>query len=652
MTAGGVEWSAAGFFLVALILFRQCERLIKADSAEGHRRLAGGLALLSLTALARLYQSEGMFQQVPFLSETLFFDLAYLVVMIAGGAMIVSGAAYWLPLARQNKQFNQDKISRLDLIRRIEQLVGVENRLDTILSHSLLYMKDAANLGTGLVFKFSSDGERLRLVAATPDFEGDARELERALCARIRARHAAGKTADLARFLPDCLSQQLGRFAAAIPLEVSGHVIGLFAFWGKDRGEFDSNTRLILHLAADVIARKVALDSLRLKLRCHDEHLAWQEKTRSLIETASEPGSRFTQLARNVAERFQADAVSLAILPRDSWHLRRYTWTLGDRLLVEHRLPLVPVDALTGPAYHAGETLVFSDLSKQPRPSREEMLTMPSARSLLVMPLRIIDDVVIVLTLASEQGEAFSKRVVAEIRRLSPLISLVVLPDLVQQARQREASRMERLTQVLKSAGGEDNRQALLVALARLAAEEFNADLVRISQIDETTLFLESRALASTPSWQCSVPPNGRIILALAPMHEEVVRSGQSIILTEDGGRAKLTQIEAAQTLVEGIRSAAIVPVILNEKCLGAISLGSVDHELDGLREQNDWVFAEVIAEVAALSFESEIRAAAGHEWEATRRSRLEPIVGPNTLKSKVEIPAHQDRRLHADVFS
>ena len=152
MSAVGVEWFAVGFFLVSLILFRQCEKPIKAESVEGYRRLMGGLILLSLTALARLYQSIGMLQQVPFLSETIFFDLVYWVMVIAGGAMIVSGAAHWLPLARQNKQLSQVRIDRLDLLRRIEQLIGVENRLDTILTHALQYMIEASNLGSGMVF--------------------------------------------------------------------------------------------------------------------------------------------------------------------------------------------------------------------------------------------------------------------------------------------------------------------------------------------------------------------------------------------------------------------------------------------------------------------------------------------------------------------
>jgi transcriptional regulator with GAF, ATPase, and Fis domain len=141
---------------------------------------------------------------------------------------------------------------------------------------------------------------------------------------------------------------------------------------------------------------------------------------------------------------------------------------------------------------------VYHDLSQERQPIREEVLTARSTGSLAALPVRITEDVTTVLILTSEQENAFTDGIIAEIRQLSPLIALVVLPDLLQMTRQREAGRIERLAHLLNSVGSEDSRQSILIALASLVSEEYGADLLRISQIDETGTFLESKALVSS----------------------------------------------------------------------------------------------------------------------------------------------------------
>lgn len=649
--ATGFEWLAAGFFLASLILFRQCEKLIKAESAEGYRRLAGGLGLLSLTALARLYQDIGMFQQVPFLSETVFFDLIYWVMVIVGGAMIVSGAAHWLPLARENRQLSQEKIARLDLIKRIEQLIGVESRLDTILTHALQYMKEASNLGYGLVFKFSSNGEHLRIVSGTSDFEGDGLELEQAICARIKARRASGTTGDLSRFIADCLAHEQGKPDITIPVEVTGRVIGMFAFWSKDRAEPGPEVRLVLQLAADVIARKVAMDSLSLRFRNREERFAWQEKTRTSVEAASDTRLRFAALSKAIAERFQVDTVTLSVMPQES-RVRRFSWTRGDRTLVEHQLPAVPIDSLTGPAFYAGHTVVYHDLSQERQLIREEVLTARSTGSLAALPVRITEDVTTVLILTSEQENAFTDGIIAEIRQLSPLIALVVLPDLLQMTRQREAGRIERLAHLLNSVGSEDSRQSILIALASLVSEEYGADLLRISQIDETGTFLESKALVSSVPLQCTVPAHGRIILFLTPLHENVLKTGMSMVVPHGGDKTAYSEIETTQTLSEGVKHAAIIPILRDGKSIGVMTLGAVDHELTGARDSGGLAFAETLAAIAGMYLMSEAHASISRSREIARRELLKEAALPGETDSRIGINGPGRVRVHADIFS
>jgi len=646
----GIEWYAAGFFLIVLIIFRQCENAIKAESSEGYVRLAGGLAILSLTALGRLFQNIGMFQQAPFLSETVFFDLTYWVLVIAGGAMIASGAAHWLPLMRRNNQINQAKIARLDLIRRIEQLTGVENRLDVILTNALHYMQEAFNPGPGIVCKCSGDCRLVRVVSVSPDFKGNAQDIGQTVASRVKARQAAGKTMDPMRFLGDCLAQEQGRPVVTIPMEVAGHVIGMFAFWSRDREELDSDARLILQLAADIIARKVVIDSLNLRIRSQEDYIVWQEQTRASVEKAPDTRLKFTALSKAISERLTMPCVSLSIV-NSGGRTSRFTWADG-RALIESQLPQPSNENLVAVAINRGQPLVYRNLSQVPEARRAEVLVAQSARSLAVLPFRIAENVNVVLTLSCNRENAFDGSRIAEIGSLSPLITALLLPDLLQEARRREGSRIERLSEVLRAIDFQESRQSVLSALAGLLTEEYNADILRLSLTDESGMFLESQVLVTAESRRCSVPADGRIILSLAPVHERVLMTGLPVVISRQEMSERLSDIEISQTLAEGVRQMVIIPIVKDERNIGVMTMGSINGELAGVADPGGLASAEIVAAIVSEYLTFEGRGTEKTLPQTTRWNRLKTTTSAGESGVFAGGRSRVERRSYADIFS
>ena len=134
------DWPMSVFLLIALVLVRGFQKQIKTVSTRSYDNIAGGLVVLVIAAVARIYHATGLLESVPFLSETVFFDLAYWIGVITGATLVISGVADWLPLARDYRRYHRSRIEHLDLLRKVEQLVGVENRVETVLSTTLQYM--------------------------------------------------------------------------------------------------------------------------------------------------------------------------------------------------------------------------------------------------------------------------------------------------------------------------------------------------------------------------------------------------------------------------------------------------------------------------------------------------------------------------------
>jgi transcriptional regulator with GAF, ATPase, and Fis domain len=545
---------------------------------------------------------------------------------------------------RRNSQVSEAKIARLELIRRIEQLTGVENRLDVILSNALHYMHDVFNPGPGIVCKCSSDCGVVRVVSVSSDFHGDAKEIEQTVASRVRARQAAGKTVDPVRFLADCLAQEHGRPAVTVPMEVAGHVIGMFAFWSRDREEPDSDVRLILQLAADIIARKVAIDSLNLRIQSQEEQTSWQEQTRVSVEKALDTRLKFAALSKAMSERFTVQSVSLTFVHVGE-RMSRFTWTEG-RVLIEYQLPRLSHESLVAIALEHGQPVVYRNLSEVPESWREELLIAPSACSLAVFPIRIAENINAVLTLSYDREDALDRRSIAEINGLSPLMMALVLPDLLKEARRREGSRLEKLSHALKATDFGESKQTILSTLASLVLEEYDADILRLSLTDESGMFLESQVLVTADSRRCSVPADGRIILSLAPVHQRVLMTCESTTISQHDGAGSLLDFEMSQTLAEDVSQVAIVPLIAKGRSIGVMTMGTVHNRLAGVDEPGGLALAEIVAAIASEYLTFDMRRAENALREPVRWNRLRQPASVGGKRSP------EQRRVHADIFS
>jgi len=470
----------AVFFLMALVLVRGFKAQIKADSTDSYDNIAGGLTVLALTAVARLYSALGMFEGVPFLSETVFFDLAYWICVITGSTFIISGVANWLPLARYHRQYNRSRIEHLDLLRKVQQLVGVESRLDTVLATSLQYMTDQMSFAAGAVFKCSPVSGVLTLEATTREFPVDPRLLNRVrLDTSARRFHGLGF-----RHNSDCLlcglPVELDRPGVTLPIMVGHRPVGFFLLWDNRGEEINSDDRLTLRLVADVIARKIDMDRLVLQHQSGKRRETWAIRLQEAVTSVADSRKRFAALSRILAERISFDNAALVSLDEVGKKMTRFSSGADGRVLVETGLPLPPGSSLTAAAVYAHQTVVYSDLDDAHQPDRAEIITAGDVKSLLAFPLPLEDRTSAVLILTSRQKAAFGPWIQRELQSLGSLLALVVLPEAVGNIRAREGARLEKLHRFSSIANSAESQPAIMETAAKMISDELNADLVRI----------------------------------------------------------------------------------------------------------------------------------------------------------------------------
>ncbi len=659
------DWAMAVFLLLALILVRGFRTQIKTDNAESYDNVAGGLVILALTALARVYFMLGLFDGVPFLSEPVFFDLAYWICIITGATFVISGVANWLPLARYHRKFNQGKIRNLDLLRKIEQLIGAGARLDSVLAHSLEYMTGRMSFTSGAVFKCSPSTGQLSVTATTGQLPFPADLLQQIRLKGIEGSQPLSRPDDgLGRSRILFPQGQTGP-QVTLPILVSNRPVGYFLFWDDRSEEIDSDDMLTLRLAIDAIARKIDMDRMTLRQQSEAGRFRFRQRLQRAVIRERGTKEKFAVLARGLVERGEFDYVSLSILESTTNRIRRFSCGPEARILVEPGLPLPDSNSLTAAAYYADREVCHQSLTSDKQPGPDEIVTARRVSSLMALPLPVGGEYRVVLTLASEVPSAFGREVRDDLRSLNGLVAEVAWPETARLMVGRETRRLKELSRFCSVVSdGESQRSAIEMA-ARMISDELDAGLVRISRLDETGSFLESLALVSETPMTEMVPANGQMIISLMPLHEQVLKTGNQLMIDRKVEASRMPEIEARQAFTDTARTALLVPILAGSKAVGVISIADFDRRLVPALERGSRLFIQTVARLLSLAVgRPEVAAgppaeyrpgevpASGREIRTQVKSSLTGILGSvEMLRSNPASPADENLERYLSII-
>ena len=135
-----VKWIVPLIPLLALVAVLKLKRQVSAEGSSSYYQIISGLIILSVVSVAQTYYAQGLLASVPFLSEPVFNDLISWIATITGATFLVSGVTRWLPLSRAYRKYNRERVLKLEFVKKVEQLVGVETRLDEVLDKTLEHM--------------------------------------------------------------------------------------------------------------------------------------------------------------------------------------------------------------------------------------------------------------------------------------------------------------------------------------------------------------------------------------------------------------------------------------------------------------------------------------------------------------------------------
>lgn len=116
----------------------------------------------------------------------------------------------------------------------------------------------------------------------------------------------------------------------------------------------------------------------------------------------------------------------------------------------------------------------------------------------------------------------------------------------------------------------------ILQELAERLTHSLKVTLSSIATLDEQENALIVQAVCPIRRLKGASPVGRRIHLGDAPTYQQVLRKGIPVLFRQHEPAARIPPQELELTLVDGLRSGALLPVKFNGKVIGVVSLGEM----------------------------------------------------------------------------
>ncbi len=591
MEAPAVHLTVCLFFLGTMVLLRMERDKMRREHAESFRNIAAGITILALVSVERLAHATGLLFLIPFISEPTFYELTTVIAAITGVILLVSGMSLWLPLGRTLRLYNKLRIRRLDLLRRVEQLVGVESRLTVILEKTLGYMIEQFGFDGGAVFVRSRRSRHMLLLGTCNVTEQLDETIRHATV--TNSDHTDSAAHDLRVAVPDGAPQP----SFLLPVEIRGRVAAAFALWCSRDAEPSDDDRVILKLACDALARRMRTETHRVEREFINATRARRDELRRHLSGPGTFEDKLAVIARVIGETIPAEICSFTISFDDS-DTCRYTVGRPGSLLTEkgvERLAPRPNEEVGAPA-------LIADLERHPDDPVVAMLHRAGMQTAVSLTLSTAADSVDRLVIGASAAYACTARDLEFLAALADLLRATIQAEVTRRRDERTDRRLKQAHEFVRSCNGYHlSSAAMFDEAARLIRDETGVAAVRIAMFEEDAAFIRSRAIAAAHPIDRAVPTDGYLIQALMPLHRRVRETGRTVT-TADRGELRMSRGEAQQVYQADLRSALLVPISIAGEVRGVITLAERRRQSRHSFTTADQSYVEMIAAALALA--------------------------------------------------
>jgi GAF domain-containing protein len=557
---------------------------------QSWRLLVLGSLILFLTGGTKFvhtfYMSESfvMSKWHPFLSTAEIFGY------LAGAFLVLIGFLKWSSAVLNIRKAGTLRLRQLTCIKAVSSIFNHHKNLDEIFKHSLSCVMKVMGYKMGVIFKPTFRSPEMILVAhwgipaknlfnlynlysANPLYQESMKSKEVITTSDIMS-------------LPECgtlffTEDEVGSFAC-VPIKFCGKILGILGIYDSKPDRFGYQEIQFLNGLGETLglAAKQILTSDRNKKR--RDYISCLENISKVTQEDLLLEETFSQISAELKKIVDFDYISLAIADRSGQNMKRISFATSGGVLVDKGSSIPTAGVTVGRVIKSGDIWIEEDirssgtLGKDENFGEERLMKACGIRSRLILPLWSKRSVCGALSLGHQRPGFYSFN---DAKWLKPFVQQLSLFTQEKKILEK-VKKAEHLSLILSEHSSklvrDEDTKAFLDEVAFSLTQELPKSFVRISLLNKERDYLTTQALYQIRKDGINLRKIDKLSLKDLPWHRLTLEAKRPMLINQDDPESLMPDEEARLILDEKIRSAFLVPLMINGEAVGAISLGEM----------------------------------------------------------------------------
>jgi len=580
--------------LVAIVCVRK--KFHRADR-RAVDRVIFGLSLLTGFSVVQLLGHQGVFSRVLFLQEETNRKMVEAMGIVGGLIFLLTGISSLLPSLTRGRRTRQSMNKRYFCLKMINQAIGKGQDIDATYELIMNYLSLYMGLPRCAAYKYSSKKDTLILSGAIGFSKKTPQGLQLFNLSGTGMKTALHRFQAFCGYCDDVIVEKERRPDMIAPVAFENRLYGALFCWIGDAVRIDDDLFDLMTVIGQLLGKYAHAQVNKVRT----EHLQLQQnafkQVSNLCNQTSSIGEAVVELFPVMREITGAEYCSVSVLDNSGENMVSYTIGSSGRLLLEKGVSRSTRGSEIFKIYREMKPVLKTKVETESDDSEEDGLFLSCGmQSKLACPISVANRVVAVITLGHTRPGHFTPfhqhRLEAMI---NPLAGLVQKEHLRQVIEIKE-DQMLRLQLMERELTANLPVQKVFNDACELLTKRMKSTVARISLIDNEGKNLISQACRSIRDTGRELKEAGLIPLSLLPWHRMAIDAQKAMLINQNDPESKMQPQESTSALLPDIKSAILVPIMLNDKARGIISIGEVRNWNRRSFNAGDLVFARDVA--------------------------------------------------------
>jgi transcriptional regulator with GAF, ATPase, and Fis domain len=409
--------------------------------------------------------------------------------------------------------------------------------------------------------------------------------------------------------------------------------------WGQVT--VDDDLLDVLTLLGEILGRQAQMLVLKTNADFYRNRQVVAARVGDLCNQASAISDILVELFQVFRDVTAAEFCSIAIMDNSGENMVRYTIGSGGRMLLEKGVSRSTRGGATRRIISEGQPVIDADVDFEGNHNPDDGLFLSCGmHSRLACPVTVGRKVAAVIMLGHSQPNRFRPVHLDRVRDIAAILAGVIQREQLSRTLEIREDQMLRLQAMERGLATPTTSTTIFDDACQLLTKRLKCTIARVSLVGRDGKSLFSQACRTIRDTGHDLKENATLPVSLLPWHKMTIETRKPMLINREDPQSQMPPQETMATLLPDVRSAILVPIVLEDAVRGIISIGEARNWNRRPFGASDLVFARDVAAKCSVALRmKQLELEATRAKEANRPSMVSAGNKINELTARLKSP-------------